>query len=283
MADPNEESRLLPKYEPWLRARRSKRTSDDRLAFLHRAHRQLPWGIDEADEDEIAQFLAPYGGWTRATYDGHLRSLYSWALKRGKITLDPMADLERPGPGPRIPHPCTDAELAIALTAPAMPWRRAAMLGGYAALRCMEIVTVTTDDIIGDRLRVAGKGGKYRLVPIHPALAAELDGTPPGLLCVNTRGGPISPHVLTQEQRRVWRKLGLGQHVSLHSFRHWCATRMLQEGADIREVQTMLGHASVNITQWYTQVTDVRLTTAVGRLPRVTEPAVTRLGDPVAA
>lgn len=280
MTDPFEASSLLPQYERWLRARRAKRTCDERMIFLRRADRELPWGLDEADEDELAELLAHHSGWTAATYDGHLRGLYTWALQRGKIILDPMAELDRPGPGPRIPHPCTDAELAIALTAPAVPWRRAVMLGGYAGLRCMEIVTVTTSDIIGDRMRVAGKGGRHRLVPIHPLLAAELDDTPPGRLCVNTRGGPISPHVLSQEQRRVWRKLGLGPHVSLHSFRHWCATRMLQEGADIREVQTVLGHSSVEITMCYLQVVDARIARAVGRLP---EPASNGLGLPDAA
>lgn len=280
MTNPDEASRLLPQYERWLRARRAKRTADERMIFLRRADRELSEGLDRAYEDEIAELLSVYSGWTAATYDGHLRSFYSWCLKRGKITLDPMADLDRPGPGPRIPHPCTDAELALALTAPEKPWRRAVILGAFAGLRCMEIVSVTTDDIIGDRLRVAGKGGKHRLVPIHPRLAAEIDRTPPGPLCPGVKGGPIAAHVLSQEQRRVWRKIGLGEHVSLHSFRHWCATRMLQEGADIREVQTVLGHSSVDITMWYTQVTDVRLSAAVSRLP---EPGGSRLGLPVAA
>lgn len=280
MTHSNEASRLLPQYERWLRARRAKRTADERMIFLRRADRHLPWGVDEADEDELAELLAPYSGWTAATYDGHLRGLYMWALQRGKITLDPMAELGRPGPGPRIPHPCTDDEFALALTAPAWPWRRAVMLGAYAGLRCMEICTVTTDDIIGDRLHIEGKGGRHRAVPIHPLLAAELADTPEGNLCVGAHGGTFDPHVLSAMQREVWRRIGLSDHFSLHSLRHWCATRMLQEGADIREVQTVLGHASVDITMVYTQVVDPRLTAAVGRLP---VPGTSRHGLPRAA
>lgn len=287
-------SSLLTEYERWLRARRSARTVGDRMEYLRRADRLLPYGLEHASEDELAALLAPYEGWTAATYDSHLRGFYTWCLRRGLLTIDPMADLDRAAPGPRVPHPCTDDELALAVaTTPAQPWRRAVLLGAYAGLRCAEICSVTTDDVIDDRLRVRGKGRRVRVVPLHPVLVDELapdlaaaaaarraDPRAPALLLCRSRRGRIAPQVLTSMQRPVWRRHGLPESFTLHSLRHWFATRALRLGADIREVQEMLGHSSVAMTMAYLAVAGERLRVAVARLP---EPAGTRLGQPRAA
>lgn len=285
-----EATSLLPHYQRWMiKQRRSAQTIDRRMIVLRKADRELPYGLDDASEDEIFDWLSHYTSpWTVATYDNHLRGYYTWAVKYGHLSPDPMADLARPGPGPRIPHPCTDAELALALTAPAMPWRRAVRLGAYAGLRCAEMCRATTDDIVqGVKLRVYGKGGRWRLVPLHPVLQRELDGTPAGHLIVSQRmGRPINPRLLTQYQRAVWRRLGLSDRFSLHSLRHWCLSAVRRAGG-LLPAQRVGGHATPDITTTYTETGDDELADVVSLLPVIlpegTEPDGSRLGRPQAA
>jgi integrase len=255
---------------------RAPRTVTERGINLRHMDRDLPDGLRKASADEIAGWLAPYapddGGW------------YGWTLTTyaGELGFDPMIYLGRPGPGRREPHPCEDHELATALTAPPWPWRRAVMLAAYGGLRCTELCTVTTDDIRGGRLYILGKGRKVRAVPISSVLAAELDGTPRGPLVLGARGRPLGGHVLSAMQRPVWAALGLPDDFSLHSLRHWFATSLIEQGADARTVQVLMGHSSLATTEGYLRVTDARARDAVALLPRVSEPAPIRLGDPVA-
>lgn len=274
---------LIERHLTWLAEARAAaaHTVRARRRLLHHADAHLPWGLDEADESEIASYLAGWHGWTRATYYTHLHGYYQWGVRAGHYTLHPMSGIPRPGPGPRVPHPCTDEELAIALTAPQWPWRRAVLLAAYAGLRCAEICRATTGDIIHSQwLRVAGKGGRYRVVPLAAPILADLAEHSCGHhLVVDVNGAALDPQTLTARQRRVWHRLGLGDHISLHAFRHWFATRMLEQGADLRAVQDLLGHASVATTQGYTQVTDARRLAAVASLPLLVghEPGSDRL------
>lgn len=277
---------LLPLYERWMtRKRRSPRTINDRLALLRMANRQLPYGLDDVTEDEIFDWLDKYTGWTLATYDAHLRGYFTWAAQRGHLTCNPMIDLEPPEPGPRIPHPCTDEELALALTAPT-PWRRAVLMGAYGGLRCAEMCAARTDHIVqGTKLKVYGKGGKWRLVPLHPVLQAELAAAAPGHLLMGQRGRPLSPKTLTSSQRDVWRRLGLSESFTLHSLRHWCLTNVRRTGGDLLDAQLIGGHADPGTTSTYTLTGDDRLLDVISRLPAVgvPQPGSSRLGRPQAA
>lgn len=275
---------LIDAHLTWLAEVRhaAPRTIEHRRQILRHAQRRMPYGLDHADEAELAHYLATpaWSQWTRHTYDTALRVFYGWAVGKGILTLDPMADLPHLPAGPRIPRPWTDEEIRIILTrAPARPWRRAAMLALYAGLRCAEIATVTRADIIRGHLRVVGKGRRVRMVPIAEPLAAELDDGAPGPLCPGPRGGPVNPRALSRRQKRVWRALGLADDLHLHGGRHAFATMLLESGADLRTIQLLMGHASLATTQGYLAVSDARMAAAVARLPRMQpEPAGIRLG-----
>jgi integrase len=226
----------------------------------------LPEGVGCASEDDIVTYLGQYTQpWTHYTYDGHARGAYRWWYARDMIDFNPMANIPKPKPGPAVPHPCSDKELALALTA-RWPYGRAMSFASQLGLRCSEIAGADRKHVVGRRLRVLGKGGKVRMVPISDAaweeLIAPIDSGP--LL-----GGDVDPAKLTEGQRRAWRKLGLPEGLTLHSGRHWFATRLLENGVDIRVVQVLLGHASIRTTEGYTQVTDDRVAAAVLRLPKV--------------
>jgi len=255
-----------------------------RRKVLRLADRQLPYGLCRASDLEIGAWLHRPGRaqWTISSYDSHLRQFYGWALSGEHVTLDPMADMPRPGEGPRIPDPLDQDEMAIALTAPAVPWRRAVMLACYAGLRVREIVAARRIHINAGKLRVHGKGGRWRLIPLAPVLLEELSGAF-DWLCPGVLGGPLSHDTLESNQRQVFDGLGLPQ-VHLHRGRHWFATQLLHNGADIRTVQELMGHASLATTQLYTQVTDTRRQAAVLTLPviRRHEPGNSRLASQAA-
>lgn len=269
---------LIERHLLWLTTNAREATVNKRARLLRHADGRLPWGIDQADETELLQYLSGWTGWSRYTYDSHLRGFYRWGVRHGHLTLDPMADIPKPPHGDVLPHPCEDHELAIALTAPA-PYGRAMLLAARAGLRCGEIARARRRDLSRGRLRVLGKGGRIRNIPLDEAVLAAVADEPDWLL-----GMEVSPGWLTKHQRKVWRRLGLPESFRLHAARHWFATRLLESGATLREVQTALGHASPVTTAGYTQVTDSRLAAAVGRLPRVTaEPASIRLSGVLAA
>jgi integrase/recombinase XerD len=145
-------------------------------------------------------------------------------------------------------------------------------------LRISEAVALDVDDVHrlvrapdGEHipgLRVLGKGGKERIVPVgsyaraaldaylvrgRPALTAQRRGTP--ALFVNTRGARLSRQSAWAVLRSVADRAGITAEVSPHTLRHSYATHLLDGGADIRVVQELLGHASVTTTQIYTLVT----------------------------
>ena len=117
-------------------------------------------------------------------------------------------------------------------------------------------------------LRIKGKGGKERLVPVLPAareaVAAYVhlcpfDLAPDAPLFRGTRGGPLNPRLIAAAMERTRNRLGLPATATPHALRHSFATHLLAEGGDLRSIQELLGHASLSTTQTYTAVDAARL------------------------
>jgi integrase/recombinase XerC len=112
-------------------------------------------------------------------------------------------------------------------------------------------------------LRVRGKGGKERLVPVLPVVAEAVGAwlrvhpggaDPSASLFVGARGGRLDPAVAQRTLRDFRRLAGLPEHATPHALRHSFATHLLAGGADLRSIQDLLGHASLSTTQRYTSV-----------------------------
>jgi len=125
-----------------------------------------------------------------------------------------------------------------------------------------------------ETIRVTGKGGKTRLVPILPAVAeavaAYLRLVPHGLpadgpLFVGVRGGPLSPRIVQLAMERLRGALGLPDSATPHALRHSFATHLLAGGGDLRTIQELLGHASLSTTQVYAGVDVERLMSAYAK------------------
>jgi integrase/recombinase XerC len=119
-----------------------------------------------------------------------------------------------------------------------------------------------------DVLRIVGKGGKERLVPVLPITEAAIrrylalcpyPQTPADPLFLGAKGGPLSPRIIQLAVVRARGALGLPETATPHALRHSFATHLLSAGADLRQIQELLGHASLSTTQVYTEVDRDRL------------------------
>jgi integrase/recombinase XerC len=125
--------------------------------------------------------------------------------------------------------------------------------------------TMTTP---GATLRIIGKGGKERLIPVIPAMAQAVAQylslcphplEPDAALFRGHRGGPLNPRQITGAMERVRHRLGLPATATPHAMRHSFATHLLSAGGDLRAIQELLGHANLSTTQVYTAVDQSRL------------------------
>jgi integrase/recombinase XerC len=183
----------------------------------------------------------------------------------------------RPLPRPLSPGQARDLTDS-AEAARAEPWvgkrDTALLLLLYGAgLRIGEALALDRRDFGGDPaglkgLRVLGKGSKERIVPMLPLVTAAvadylaacpLPMTAAAPLFLGVRGGRLQPSVVQRQVRSLRATLGLPETATPHALRHSFATHLLGDGADLRAIQELLGHASLSTTQGYTAVDAVRL------------------------
>jgi integrase/recombinase XerD len=203
-----------------------------------------------------------------------IRTYYGFLLGEGKVEQDPSDRLETPRRGRVLPDTLSVQEVEALLAAPhldqPLAWRDRALLElGYGAgLRVSELCALGLTDLLLDEnlVRVFGKGGKERLVPIGRSvigavsvylhtLRPELDrGHGNGRVLLNARGEPLSRVGAWGIVKQATQRAGIQKRVTPHTLRHSFATHLLEGGADLRAVQEMLGHADLSTTQIYTHV-----------------------------
>jgi integrase/recombinase XerD len=222
-----------------------------------------------------------------------LRGFYRWMLRNGHATVDPTLHISSPSGWRVLPKSIAEPTVAEAFArlqaaietasggtdasapvAKALALRDAALLEVLygAGVRVSEAASLTAASVqlAAGQLRVLGKGDKERVVPMgrsaaqaierylqqgRPVLAA--DSAPHPQLFLGAQGRPL-------HRSQIWAfvKKAVGPQASPHMLRHSCATHMVNHGADLRTVQTILGHADIGTTEIYTHV-------AIGRLRQV--------------
>jgi integrase/recombinase XerD len=203
-----------------------------------------------------------------------IRTYYAFLVGEGRVVADPSDRLESPRRGRVLPDTLSVQEVERLLGVPhvdePLAWRDRALLElGYGAgLRVSELCGLATTDLLltENLVRVFGKGGKERLVPIGRTvigavsvylhqLRPELDrGASGGRVLLNARGRPLSRVGAWGIVKRAAARAGIRKRVTPHTLRHSFATHLLEGGADLRAVQEMLGHADLSTTQIYTHV-----------------------------
>jgi integrase/recombinase XerD len=216
---------------------------------------------------------------TQARKVAAIRSFYGFALREELTTRDVAALLDAPKAGSYLPEVLSADEVAAILDAPPADdpvgiRDRAILELLYACgLRVGELTGLDTDrlDLAGLQVRVIGKGNRERRVPmgeearerIHRYLAgpraAWTAGRTSAAVFVSQRGGRLTRESVWRLVRRWAAAAGVESRVTPHTFRHSFATHLLEGGADLRVVQTLLGHASISTTQLYTHLTGERL------------------------
>ncbi|MEX0385743.1 site-specific tyrosine recombinase XerD [Spiribacter onubensis] len=241
-------------------------------------------GLLGADRADVMAYLAArvsMGSSRRSSARllSSLRRFYRYQLRQGAIPVDPTARVESPKPDRPLPEALTEAEVERLLNAP----DAASLIGQrdrcmlevlYATgLRVSELVHLRMDQVNRQQgvVRVTGKGGKERLVPLgESALDALSDylqtvrphlarGTRDAAVFITRRGVGMTRQAFWYRIRDHARTAGITKPLSPHTLRHSFATHLLNHGADLRVVQLLLGHTDLSTTQVYTHVARARL------------------------
>jgi integrase/recombinase XerC len=203
-----------------------------------------------------------------------IRSLHDFLDRRCGVPAPQVALVRGPRAKASLPRPVSEDQARGLMAEPEtdadlQPWEaardRAVLTLLYGCgLRISEGLNLTRGDApLPETLRITGKGGKTRLVPVLPAVRAAVDAysavlpfalSPADFLFRARRGGPLSPRHVQATVQRLRSRLGLPASATPHALRHSFATHLLGAGADLRSIQELLGHASLSTTQKYAAV-----------------------------
>jgi integrase/recombinase XerD len=240
--------------------------------------------ILETKTDTLYEYLGSLktrklSGRTQARILSALRSFYRFLQEESLRKDNPTLPLQGPKPKRTLPKTLSELEVETLIHQPKTEsprgLRDTAMLEVLYAtgLRVSELISLTLDqlELEAHLIRTMGKGSKERLVPVGTAASRCLldyleKGRPPLLkhptvswVFVNNRGGRLSRQGFWKILRQYGRQAGIQKKISPHTLRHTFATHLLEGGADLRSIQTMLGHADISTTQIYTLVTHEHL------------------------
>lgn len=212
------------------------------------------------------------GNASRARSLSGVKNFLSWLDKQGILHNAAIGSVRTPKLAHKLPRPINETHAKEILNTADLlaleDWIGArdralfTLLYG-CGLRIDEALSLDCKDMPRDGfLRVRGKGNKERQVPVLPlveqTLARYLEQTPfgrmDGPLFRGIRGGRLNQGMAQKAMRDLRRALGLPENVTPHALRHSFATHLLQNGANLREIQELLGHASLSTTQRYTDV-----------------------------
>jgi len=248
--------------------------------------------ICSADADMIRGFLShlsehQYSPATMARKIATLRSFYKWAHRVGLVDSNPMTLIRTPRQTKRLPKAITIEQVEQLLSAPSehdlLGRRDRAMLETLysTGIRVSELVGLNLSDLDleGEAMHVRGKGKKERLVPLgshaltairsyiemvkqDPRFSGSFENRTEGQklpLFLNKHGKRLSSRSVRRKLDKYLREIGLDPSISPHTLRHSFATHLLDNGADLRSVQELLGHQSLSTTQVYTHLSAKRV------------------------
>ncbi len=252
------------------------------LVFLSGYDQQFK--IEELDTIIVQQFLysiaeivAPT---TQARIISGLKNFFSYFILEGYIQKSPVELVEAPKTGRKLPDVLSleEIDLLIGAIDQSTPegFRNKVMLEVLysCGLRVSELVGLRLSDLFFEEgfIRVIGKGSKHRFVPIdehsmelitlyidtiRSQYTVKKDSS--DIVFLNRRGGQLTRAMIFTIIKRLAVEVELNKNISPHTFRHSFATHLLENGADIRAIQVMLGHESITTTEIYTHITTERL------------------------
>lgn len=239
---------------------------------------------------EVAKTVNPR---SQARIISGLKSFFNYLVFEDYRSTNPMDLIESPKIGRKLPDTLSESEIdalidAIDLSKPEGERNRAMLETLYGCgLRVSELISLRISDLFFDEdfVKVTGKGDKQRLVPVskvnkkyiniyrnevrvHQTIQKGYEDT----LFLNRRGKQLSRAMVFTIIKQLAEKVGLHKNISPHTFRHSFATHLLQNGADLRAIQQMLGHESITTTEVYMHLDRTDLAKTLNKFhPRTTE------------
>ncbi|MBT9261036.1 site-specific tyrosine recombinase XerD [Lacticaseibacillus paracasei] len=208
-----------------------------------------------------------------------LRKFYRFLLREGAISADPMTKIDTPKRAQHLPATLSSQEVDALMAKPdtdkplGLRDRAIFELMYATGLRVSEVADLRLDQLhlAMNLLQVTGKGDKERLVPISPQATQWVDRylqearpkllkrVQPKNVFVNFHGGPMTRQGIWKNLKAYIASIGIEKDVTPHTLRHSFATRLLENGADLRVVQELLGHSDISTTQIYTHLSNQHL------------------------
>jgi integrase/recombinase XerD len=249
--------------------------------WLADKHAKALLEVDKADIEDYFAALSRRGIAARsvARLLSCLRSFYQFALREHLLAIDPTLDIQSPKLGRKLPNVLTEEDVEAVLESPdletAIGLRDKAMLELLYAcgLRVSELIAVEVSDIntLQGVIRVMGKGSKERLVPMgeaaqywleqyyQKARPELLNGKQSEFVFLSTRAKAMTRQTFWHRIKQYAICANITKPLSPHTLRHAFATHLLNNGADLRVVQLLLGHSDLSTTQIYTHIATQRL------------------------
>ncbi len=220
-----------------------------------------------------------YAKKTISRHISSLRSLYKYLLKEGIIKTNPMQLITNPKQDQKLPDFLYYNELEVLLNTPnqtnPIGQRDALILELLysTGIRVSELVSIKVSDIDAhdNKIKILGKGNKERYVLyggkcrtlidlyLNDGRNKMLNDSNNQYIFLNDNGHKIGPRGIEYIIDKLVKQSGLKAHITPHTLRHTFATHMLNEGADLKSVQELLGHENLSSTQIYTHVSNERL------------------------
>ena len=240
---------------------------------------ELPDGPVDISKETMQQFVYEHAKTvnprSQARMISGLKSFFNYLIFEDLREDNPLELIESPKIGRKLPDTLSTEEIndlirAIDLSSPHGERNRAILETLYGCgLRVSELINLKISDLFfeEDFIKVTGKGDKQRFVPISPVNKKYIDlyrqhvrvhqSIQKGhedILFLNRLGKKLSRAMVFEIIKRLSEKIGLNKNISPHTFRHSFASHLLQNGADLRAIQQMLGHESITTTEVYMHV-----------------------------
>jgi integrase/recombinase XerD len=221
---------------------------------------------------QLSEYISPH---TQARLISGLRTFFNFLVLENHIQTNPMQLIESPKLSRKLPDVLSIDEIdrlvgAIDLTTAEGERNRAIIETVYGCgLRVSELINLHLSDLFFDEgfIKVTGKGDKQRLVPIsaytqkfihiyinHVRLHQKISPAHQDILFLNRRGKKLSRVMIFHIIKKLTEKAGIQKNISPHSLRHSFATHLLENGADLRSIQLLLGHESITTTEIYLHI-----------------------------